>query len=577
MDCLLNQMVHMRDGILLATDIYFPSAKGPWPVIIERTPYGKTNQSRSEIDIQGREISRREMAQKFTAKGFVMIFQDCRGRYDSEGEFVKYVNEANDGFDTYLWIVDQVWSDGRIGSMGLSYAAHTQLAAAGLNPPGLKAMVLDSGGFDNAYRWGIRQGGAFELKQATWAYKQSRSEEEFDSNEIMEWFQRMPWAEGASPLAPGSSFEEYLLDQWRHGTFDDFWKHPGMYNEPFYNDVPDIPILFMSSWFDVYVPSTIHNYTALNGNQLIMGPWLHGDRNSITSGDVIFGNSASFDGNVGTSWLDYRISWFESIFMKDAVEKPCVKIFEMGGGIGKWQSEIHHGGEWKSFETWPPLDVTSRKWYLGADCSLLDAANPGESILFSDPSNPVPTLGGQATSGKPVFVGGSFEQVEAPQFFGASGDYRPLIERDDVLYFETEILEDDVVIAGEIEVGITFIADGNDFDIAAKLVDVYPDGTAINISDSIQRARYRHSYEKPTLAKPGVKDRLSVELPQTCNRFVKGHRIRLMISGSNFPHFDVNPNSGEPEGYANHARKAYTTIVLDESYLRADVRGLSRA
>lgn len=573
MELLSNQMVVMRDGIALATDVYLPSNPGPWPVIIERTPYGKTKQSRSEMDKQSRSISRSEMAKRFTSEGFVLVFQDCRGRYDSEGEFVKYVNEANDGFDTYSWIVNQQWSDGRIGSMGLSYAAHTQLAAAGLNPPGLKAMVLDSGGFDNAYRWGIRQGGAFELKQATWAYKQSRSEEAFDSDEIKEWFRRMPWSEGHSPLEPGSSFEGYLLEQWRHGEFDSYWKKPGLYNEPFFEDVPDIPILFMSSWFDVYVQSTIHNYKALSGNQLIMGPWLHGDRNCTSSGEVDFGESASFDGNVGTSWLEYRLDWFKSIFSEDSPGSSCVKVFEMGGGHGKKNGAIQHGGVWRTFDTWPPLDAISKKWRLGIHNSLSETASSGEVILRSDPSCPVPMIGGQATSGKPVFVGGSFEQIESPQFFGAKGEGRPLIDRDDVLYFETSPLETDVVIAGGIEVFITFIADGRDIDIAAKLVDVYPDGTAINISDSIQRARYRNSFENPDLLEPGARDSLTVELPSTCNRFVKGHRIRLMISGSNFPHFDVNPNSGEAEGYADHARIAYTRIVLGESYLEAQIRG----
>ncbi|MFY1027639.1 Cocaine esterase [Actinobacillus seminis] len=148
-----NVMIKMRDGVHLATDIYLPNylRQTSFPVVIERTPYNKSAHSRSEIDLSGHKISRQEMAEVFTQHGFALIFQDCRGRYLSEGEFIKYVNEGQDGFDTYQWIMQQPWCNGRIGSMGLSYAAHTQLAAACLNPNGLKTMVLDSGGFANAY------------------------------------------------------------------------------------------------------------------------------------------------------------------------------------------------------------------------------------------------------------------------------------------------------------------------------------------------------------------------------------------------------------------------------------------
>ncbi len=171
---LSDVMVPMPDGVRLATDVWLPDTAGPHPIVMERTPYGKTLQSRSEVDASGREISRAEMAAHFTAHGIGVVFQDCRGRHGSEGVFTKYVNEAEDGAATMAWLLAQPWCNGRVGTMGLSYAAHTQLALACLNPPGLQTMVLDSGGFANAYRCGIRQGGAFELKQATWAYRQAR-------------------------------------------------------------------------------------------------------------------------------------------------------------------------------------------------------------------------------------------------------------------------------------------------------------------------------------------------------------------------------------------------------------------
>ena len=163
-------MVHMRDGIGLATDVYRPArggraAPGRFPVILERTPYGKTVDSRSErTAADPKPRSRAEVAAFFVRRGYVVIYQDCRGRYGSEGEFVKYLSDGLDGYDTCAWIVEQPWCDGKIGTMGLSYAAHTQGALGCAGAPGVAAMFLDSGGFSNAFQGGIRQGGAFEMK-----------------------------------------------------------------------------------------------------------------------------------------------------------------------------------------------------------------------------------------------------------------------------------------------------------------------------------------------------------------------------------------------------------------------------
>jgi uncharacterized protein len=165
-------MVSARDGVGLATDLYRPEGSGPFPVILERTPYDKTAPSRSErtaADASPR--SRAAVAGYFAAYGYAVLYQDCRGRYRSEGPFTKYLSEAADGYDTLAWLVRQPWCNGRVATMGLSYAAHAQMALGCLDPPGLAAQFLDCGGFSNAYRSGIRHGGAFDLKQATWAYR----------------------------------------------------------------------------------------------------------------------------------------------------------------------------------------------------------------------------------------------------------------------------------------------------------------------------------------------------------------------------------------------------------------------
>ena len=217
-------MVPMRDGIRLATDIYVPvHTRGPFPTVLERTPYGKAEPSRSEVPLGTSEpLSRAEVARHFVTAGFAVVYQDCRCRYGSEGKFVKYLSEGEDGFDTMAWLIEQDWCNDRIGTMGLSYAAHTQMALACLNAPGLAAMVVDSGGFASAFRCGIRQGGAFELKQATWAY--NRGQESPMAQEHPEvlramraeslhgWMKQTPWTRGRSPVRWDPDYEAYLLD-----------------------------------------------------------------------------------------------------------------------------------------------------------------------------------------------------------------------------------------------------------------------------------------------------------------------------------------------------------------------------
>lgn len=352
MKAVTDVKIRTRDGETLATDIYFPTnGEGPWPVVMERTPYDKTAPSRSEVTLQGHKVSREEMAQAFVDKGFVCVFQDCRGRYQSSGTFTKYINETEDGYDTCAWLVEQSWCNGKIGTMGLSYAAHTQLALACLNPPGLASMVMDSGGFSNAYKCGIRQGGAFELKQATWAYRQAlvspKAEQDpvvkkaLEQEDIREWFKYLPWKAGQSPLRHVPEYEAYLLEQWKQGSFSDFWKKSGIYALDSYQNIADIPVLLMSSWYDVYVKSTLENYTVLsekNRSQtaLIMGPWLHGDRNTTHSGDVEFGQDASFDDNIDSNWLDFRVKWFQRWLLNDDRHTFAnVQVFQMGGGSGE--------------------------------------------------------------------------------------------------------------------------------------------------------------------------------------------------------------------------------------------------
>lgn len=587
-------MVTMRDGVRLATDVYLPAKDGKaidsrLPAIMERTPYGKTERSRSEIEVgMATPMKREEVALYFVRAGYAVIYQDCRGRYNSEGEFSKYISEAADGYDTAGWLVEQPWSNGKFGTMGLSYAAHTQAALACLNPPGLACMVMDSGGFSNAYQCGIRQGGAFELKQATWAYNQAIGEGNelaraaIEAEDIHAWFSAMPWSEGVSPVRWMPEYEDYLLEQWRSGTFDESWRRVGLYMEGFYETFPEIPIVLMSSWYDAYVKSTLDNYRGLSGKasrplQLIMGPWLHGNRNSTFAGDTSFGPAAPLGGNVSESWLSFRRDWFDRWLKSKenhVAEAPVVRLFVMGGGPGKRNAEgrLDHGGYWIEASDWPLPETEFKSYYIHENGSLSTDMPETGAAPFAydfDPKNPVPTIGGSLTSGQPIFEGGGFDQREGERFFGSRHPGLPLAARADVLSFETAPLEDEIAVVGPIVVELHVSSDAPDTDFTAKLIDVYPPskdyptGYALNITDGVIRCRYRNSWEKPEPIAAGEVFKVIIEPFATANRFAKGHRIRLDISSSNFPKYDVNPNSFAPEGRGRTTRIARNSVFCD--------------
>ena len=585
---LRDVMVAMRDGIRLATDVYLPAhGEGPFHAILERTPYGKHLASRSELMLSSeRPMSRAEVAAAFCAAGYAVVFQDCRGRYGSEGEFTKYLSEAPDGYDTIQWIAGQPWCTGKVGTMGLSYAAHTQLAAACLAPPALAGMILDSGGFSNAYRCGIRQGGAFELKQATWAYNRAQEGRACAENpelraalaaeNIIDWFGRMPWSRGNSPIRWEPEYESYLLEQWQNGSFNDYWRALGIYAAGYYDRIPDIPVLLMSSWYDVYVPTTFENLAGLSRGhhrpELVMGPWTHGNRTERVFGDVDFGPAAPFDGNIGESWLQFRIACFDR-WLKggaSASETP-VRLFVMGGGTGRKTEAgfLDHGGLWIEAANWPPPQAHETAFHLHANgtLSMAGPATAEDALTYDfDPRDPVPTIGGALTSGQPVFEGGAFDQREDLRFFGCRTPGLPLSSRPDVLMFETEPLATDLTIVGPVTLHLWVSSDAPDTDFTAKLIDVhppsadYPTGFAMNLSDGIFRCRYRHSWESPEMIGSGEVFEIVIELFATANLFKAGHRIRLDVSSSNFPKFDVNPNTGAPEGQGRAKNIARNTV-----------------
>lgn len=675
---LRNIMVPMRDGVRLATDVYLPLARETrqplesresregtgsrrpresresgegtpeetgtgagqrtaFPVILERTPYDKTAPSRSERTVADPvPKSREEVAAFFVRRGYAVVYQDCRGTHGSEGRFTKYLSEGEDGFDTIGWIARQSWCSGKVGTMGLSYAAHTQVAAACLAPPALAAMFVDSGGFHDAYQGGIRQGGAFELKQATWAMRQAMQSPEATSDPVLAaslaremehiagWFTRMPWTRGQSPLRWLPEFEDYLFDQWERGEYSGFWRKLGICSKAYMDTFADVPMVHMSSWYDPYPRTATNNYLDLSRRKkgpvaLILGPWTHGDRCLSHAGDVDFGSSAPLEGNLAASFLELRCAWFDrwlknppsascaassaevaaGAWMRTEAEEPeggavpegaaaptgagspeeaqfpAVRYFRMGGGSGGKNAagRLQHGGTWLTAGDWPPPSMHEHSLYPGTGFRLRETPGDDQSLSWRyDPRNPVPSIGGTITSGEPVMRGGAFDQTEDSRFFGCPHPGLPLASRPDILVFRTEPLAQALEVTGPVRAELWISSDAPDTDFTIKLVDEYPPspdyprGFAMNITDGILRTRYREGWDSPRFLQPGEICRIRIEAFPTSNLFCAGHRIRLDISSSNFPHFDANPNSGEGEGSGRLARIAVNTLHTGHSY-----------
>ena len=591
----------MRDGIRLATDIYRPAAGGvvddrPLPVILERTPYGKRERSRSEIEPGDAEpMTRPELALSFVRAGYVVVFQDCRGRYGSEGTFTKYLSEGEDGYDTCAWIVDQPWCNGRIGTMGLSYAAHTQMALACLAAPGLAAMVVDSGGFSNAYREGIRQGGAFELKQATWAFNNAKESPEakrdpvlraaLEAEDIRAWFAAMPWSEGRSPVRAHPEYEAYLLEQWRAGTFDASWRKVGLYAEGFYDKIPVGPD---RPHVELVRRLRQHDLRQLRGSQGERGKAAAGDHGSVAARQpavdllrrcrfrpvctdlrqpdhVLGGLSPALVRPLAEGSRQRRRGRADGAPLPDGRRQRQPGRRAAGSTMAGAGSRRRIGPCRRRIRRRSSCTAT-----VGSARSAPVADAPPLTYDF-DPADPVPTIGGQLTSGQPVFEGGGFDQREAERFFGCRRIGLPLSARPDVLAFETAPLPEDVAVVGPIRVTLHVASDAPDTDFTAKLIDVYPPsadypgGYALILSDGIIRCRYRTSFERPEPIVPGEVFEVTIEAFPTANLFARGHRIRLDVSSSNFPKFDVNPNTGAPEGTGRARAVARNTVYCDAS------------
>lgn len=574
-------MIPMRDGVRLATDIYRPATGGDvvaekLPVLLQRTPYDKSRTSYVEA------------AEFFARHGYVVALQDVRGRYGSEGVFTKYIGEGRDGYDTIEYLADLPYTDGRVGMWGTSYGAHVQANAAKLRPPHLRTIVVNMGGMYNGWDHKIRNHGAFELQQLTWAFRQLAEEaddpvvlEMMRRERIHDWLQALPLRKGLNPLSVAPNFEDYILTMMTHGDYDTYWKHPDINWAEFYDQTADIPILLVSGWYDSYCGGTIENYLGLAKRlsspvHLVMGPWVHGGNTRSAAGKVELGPDAA----LSDFPREFHLRWFDR-FLKDrrddSEDESPVRVFVMGTGDGHKDENgrLYHGGYWRNEEEWPLPGTVSTPFYFYADGTLRESPPPdavSPTTYTYDPRHPVPTIGGSFSSTSPVFDPGAFDQREREDLYGSSPPYLPLEARHDVVVFQTEPLAETVEVVGPIPVELYVSSTAVDTDFTAKLVDVYPpsadfpSGFDMNITDGILRARYRNGPERQELMRPGEVYRLVLEPFPTANVFKKGHRIRIDVSSSNFPRFDVNPNTGEPLGKNRRTVTADNTIYHDAKH-----------
>ena len=569
-----NVMVPARDGIALATDIHRPARNGTavsdrLPVLLQRTPYGKHTERFLEA------------IEAFTAAGYIVAIQDMRGRYASEGSFVKYHDyDAPDGYDTIEFLADLPYGDGQVGMWGTSYGAHTQADASKLNPPSLSTMVLNQGGMTNAWDHAVRQGGAFELgRELTWAWRQIPAETEdpvirelFEKESVHEWYSTLPIRPGLSPLSVAPNFEQYFLDELTHGDYDEFWQRIGINWEEYYEDTADVPMLHIGGWYDIFLRGTIQNYQRLSELKdspvrMIIGPWTHSGNSRTYAGDVDFGPTAAIT-DFGT---DFHIRWFDHVLkgrQNESAEQPPVRIFVMGTGDGtrNEHDRLSHGGYWTDLEDWPPPNAVPTPFLFSGDGSLSaddPGQGPGATTYEYDPAHPVPTLGGNVSAR--VFDG-AYDQRERPDFPASRPPYLPLRSRPDVVVFQTEPLEEEVTVAGPIEVRLFVSSSAVDTDFTVKLVDVYPPsedyptGFDMNITDAVVRMSYRNGRTTRDLIEPDEVYEVVIHPFPTANVFKRGHRIRVDVSSSNFPRWDVNPNTGEPLGRNRRVEVARNTV-----------------
>ena len=537
----------LHDGVTLWADVFRPKAEGKFPVLLTRTPYDRKN----SIDF----------CMKAAARGYVVIAQDVRGRYGSEGEWYPFKYESQDGYETVEWAAALPYSNGKVGMFGGSYVGATQYLAAIAQPPHL-AGICPNYTASNYHDGWTYQGGAFEQWfNESWTSglaENTITRKAMQTSDRVAWAQKLPLLSYPVLTSPAAeTLAPYFSDWLIHPNYDDYWKQWSI--EDHYAKIL-VPVFSMGAWYDIFLGGTLRNYQRLKkdagtdaarrGQRLMVYVGGHaGGWDSKTVGAVDFGDKLPFD-------LDEAmLRWYDSLLkgIDNGLEREKqVRIFVMGKN------------EWREEDDWPLARAKTTRYYLHSTkpanglegAGTLNTTAPDEEKpeqYVYDPSNAVPTLGGPLCCGAPLPTGIGPE------------DQRPAEGRDDVLVFSTPVFAQDTEVTGPVSLDLYLSSSAVDTDFTGKLVDVWPSGFAQNLTEGILRLRYRNSQEKPELANPHEVYHVSVDLWATSNVFLAGHKLRLEVSSSNFPRFDRNLNTGEEQARGTHMVKATNVIYHDKA------------
>ena len=539
--------VRMRDGVTLFADVYRPLGEGRYPVILSRTPYSTE-----------RFPSAFEAGVYFAQRGYVYVFQDIRGRHESEGRWEPFFDDEKDGYDTVEWAAKQPWSNGKVAMQGGSYLGQNQWRAAQAAPPSLVTIFPMVSSTSLYHDW-ITLNGGWRLS-FNFGWGPVRQESRIMQNpgpHTLAGVRAIHYDQVQFHL-PLKTMQELVgrharfYDDWlAHPDYDAYWK-PLNAEELF--DKITIPVHTLGGWFDIFSQGTLRGYVGMSHkggsdearrlSNIVIGPWGHGP--SQKYGALDFGPEANVDANVvQLRWYDYFLKGIDN----GLAQEPPVKLFVMG------RNEWVYEREYPLARTqWKPLYFASGGGANSArgDGRLTWEKSTGGSSpdrFRYDPDDPVPSLGGNNCCGTPTPAG--------PM------DQRPIEGRRDVLLYTSDLLQEEVEATGPVKVVLYAASDAVDTDFVAKLVDVYPDGSSYNMAEGILRARYRDSLSQPSLLTPGKVYRLEIDLVGTSVAFQKGHRIRVHVTSSHFPQFDRNPNTGAVFGTTSEVKVAQQTVYHD--------------
>jgi len=539
-------LAKMRDGITLRADVYRPKADGKFPVLLQRSPYDKQNSA--------------AFGWRGAARGYVVIIQDVRGRFTSEGDFYTFKNEINDGYDTVEWAAALPYSNGKVGMFGGSYVGATQFLAAIASPPHLAGIAphVTASNYHDGWTY---QGGAleqwFDESWATGLTQNTLYRSAQDHSNALDWKNVLPLTTYPMLTLPEpKSLAPYFQDWLAHPSYDDYWKRISI--EEHYSQI-QVPVFTIAAWYDIFQGGSLRNYQLLktqagtdaarNGQKLLVEIGGHaGGADQRKIGEVDFGPDAPHDFDA------IVLDWYDVILKGKPAQtgsKP-VRIFVMGKNA------------WRDEDDWPLARARSTSYFLHSHGSAnsasgdgsLDTTTPSSESRDSytyDPANPVPTIGGPLC-------------CDAQHLAPGPRDQRPVEDRKDVLVYSTPAFAQDTEVTGPITLDLYAATSAVDTDFTGKLVDVWPNGFVQNLTEGILRLRYRNSQETPEAAKPGEIYHLKIDLWSTSNVFLAGHRLRLEISSSNFPRFDRNLNTDEEQAHATHMISATNAIYHDRAH-----------